>query len=71
MVDKKIDVKEAEELEKIYNHYLDERKEILEKTSFRVEVVFGDVKSKHSISPEQITNLNSFLAKILWTSFFL
>ena len=29
MVDKKIDQKEAEELKKIYNHYLDKRSEIM------------------------------------------
>ena len=34
-------------------------------TSFKVEDVFGDVISKDSISPEQITKLNNFLAKIM------
>ena len=33
--------------------------------SFRVEDIFGDVISKDSISPEQITKLNHFLAKIM------
>ena len=37
----------------------------MKKTSFRVEDVFGDVTSKDSISPEQITKLNDFLAKIM------
>ena len=65
MIDKKIDEKEAQELKKIYNHYLDKRKEIMNSTKFRVEDIFGDVISKDSISPEQITKLNNFLAKIM------
>ena len=65
MVDKKIDEKEAQELKKIYNHYLDKRSEIMRNTSFKVEDIFGDVISKDSISPEQITKLNNFLAKIM------
>ena len=64
MIDKKIDEKEALEMKKIYNHYLDKRKEIMNSTKFKVEDIFGDVISKDSISPEQITKLNIFLAKI-------
>ena len=65
MVDRKIDEKEAQELKKIYNHYLDKRKEIMKNTQFRVEDVFGDVISKDKFSLEQITKLNTFLAKIM------
>ena len=65
MIDKKIDEKEALELKKIYNHYIDKRKEIMDSTKFKVEEIFGDVISKDSISPEQITKLNNFLAKIM------
>ena len=65
MIDKKTDEKEAMELKKIYNHYIDKRSEIMKNTSFRVEDVFGDVISKDSISPEQITKPNNFLAKIM------
>ena len=65
MIDKKIDEEEAMDLKKIYNHYLDKRSEIMKNTSFKVEDVFGDVISKDSISPEQITKLNNFLAKIM------
>ena len=65
MIDKKIDEKEAMELKKIYNHYIDKRSEIMKNTSFRVEDVFGEVLSKDSVSPEQITRLNDFLAKIM------
>ena len=43
MVDKKIDEKEAQELKKSYNHYIDKRSEIMKSTSFKVEDVFGDV----------------------------
>ena len=49
MVDKKIDEKEAQELKKIYNHYVDKRTEIMNSTKFRVEDIFGDVISKDSI----------------------
>ena len=65
MVDKKIHEKEAEELKKIYNHYLDKRKEIMKNTSFKVEDVFGDVISEDNFSQEQITKLNYFLTRIL------
>ena len=65
MVDKKIDQKEAEELKKIYNHYIDKRKEIMKNTNFKVEDVFGDVISKDNFSQEQITKLNDFLAKTM------
>ena len=38
MVDKRIDEKEAQELKKIYNHYIDKRSEIMKNTQFRVEM---------------------------------
>ena len=63
MVDKKIDQKEAEELKKIYNHFIDKRSEIMKNTQFKVDDVFGDVISNNSISPEQITKLNNFFSK--------
>ena len=65
MIDKKIDQKEALELKKIYNHYLDKRKDIMDSTKFKVEDLFGDVISKVTISNEQITKLNNFLAKMM------
>ena len=65
LIDKKIDKKEAQELKKIYNHYINKRKEIMDSTKFKVEDIFGDVISKDCISPEQITKLNNFLAKIM------
>ena len=63
MTDKKIDEKEALELKKMYNHYLDKRKEIMDSAKFKVEDIFGDVISKDSISTEQITKLNNFFSK--------
>ena len=65
MIDKKINEKEAEELKKIYNHYIDKRKKIMKNTQFRVEDVFGDVISKDNFNQEQITKFNNFLAKIM------
>ena len=64
MIDKKID-KEALELKEIYNHSIDKRKELMDSTKIKVEDIFGDVISKDSISPEQITKLNNFLGKIM------
>ena len=60
MIDKKIDKKESLELKKIYNHYLDKRKQFMDSTKFKVEDIFGDVISKDSISPEQITKVIFF-----------
>ena len=65
MIDKKIDEEEALELKKIYNHYIDKRKKIMDSTKFKVEDIFGDIISKDSISPEQITKLKNFLARIM------
>ena len=65
MIDKKIDEKESLELKKICNHYVDKRKEIMDSTKFKVEDIFCDIISKDSISPEQLTKLNNFLAKIM------
>ena len=65
MIDKKIDEKEAQELERIYNHYVNKRIENMNSTKFKVEDLFGDLFSKDFISPEQITKLNIFLAKIM------
>ena len=62
----KNDQKEAQHLKQIFNHYVNKRKEILNSTKFKVEYMFGDVISKDSISPEQITKLKNFLAKIMW-----
>ena len=60
MVDEKIDEKEALELKKIYNHYLDKQKENMKNNSFKVEDVFGDIFSKDNFSQEQKIKLNFF-----------
>ena len=65
MIDKKIDQKEAEQLKQIYNHYVDKKSEIMKNTSFKVEDVFNDIIHKDTISPEQITKLNNFLARMM------
>ena len=65
MVDKKIHQREAEQLKKTYNHYIDKRKKFMKNTQFKVEDVFGDVISKDNLSQEQITKLNNFLNKIM------
>ena len=65
MVDKKIDEKETHQLKQIYNHYVDKKSEIMKNTSFKVEDVFNDIIHKDTISQEQITKLNNFLAKMM------
>ena len=60
MIDKSIDEKEAQELKKIYNHYLEKRKVIMKNTSFKVENVFGDVIGEDHFSQEQRTKPNTF-----------
>ena len=65
VIDKKFDEEEAEELKKIYIHYLDKRNEIMKNTSFKVEDVFGDFISKDKLGQEKTTKLNNFLAKIM------
>ena len=65
MIDKKIDQKEAEQLKQIYNHYIDKKSEIMKNTQFKVEDIFTNVISKDTISTEQITKLNNFLAKMM------
>ena len=65
MVDKKTDEKESEQLKQIYKHYVDKKSERMKNTQFKVEDVFTDVISKDTISTEQITKLNNFLAKML------
>ena len=60
MIHRKIDEKETLDFKKIYNQYVDKRKEIMKNTLFRVEDVFGDVLSKDSISEEQTTKLDNF-----------
>ena len=62
---KKIDQKEADQLKQIYNHYVDKKSEIMKNTSFRVEEIFNDIIHKDTISQEQITKLNNFLAKMM------
>ena len=37
----------------------------MDSTKFKVEDIFGEVISKDTISQEQITKLNNFLAKIM------
>ena len=65
MVDKKIDEKEALELKRNYNHYLDKKKDIMKNTQFEVEDVFGGIISTDNFSQVQTTELNNFRAKRL------
>ena len=65
MIYKKIDENEPLELKKVHNHYLDKRKEIVRNTQFKVEYVFGDIIRKYSVSPDQITKVTNFSAKLM------
>ena len=53
------------EIKKIFNPYVDKRKEFMKDTQFKVEDLFGDLKNKGSISPEQLTKHNNFSAKLV------
>ena len=46
MLDKKFDEKEAFELKKMYNHYLNKRSELMKTTEFKVEDNSDDVAKK-------------------------
>ena len=64
MIDKKIDEKDDEKLRSTYIHYINKQDEIKKSTQFKVEEVFDNIIPKDTTSPEQITKLNNFLAKI-------
>ena len=65
LINEKIDQKEAEEIKKVYNPYLDQRKEIMKNTQFRVEDLFGVTSNEYFISQEPIKKLNVFLARMM------
>ena len=65
LIDEKTDQKEAEQLKQIFNHYVDRKSEIMKNTQFKVEDIFTDNISKDTISTEQITIVNNFLAKMM------
>ena len=55
MIDVKVDEKEALELKRLHNRYIERRKELMKNTQFKFEYVFGVIIHKDSISTEQIT----------------
>ena len=63
MIDKKIDEKEANELKRIYNHYLEKRKDIMTSTKFSFEDVFGNTLSNEVINTEHLTKLKTFFSQ--------
>ena len=65
MVHTERDEKEALALKKIYNHYLDGRKEIMKNTQFKVEDLFGDAINKDNFCLDHIIKLNKLLAKMM------
>ena len=65
MVGERIDEKEVSEWKKICKYYIEKRKRIMDTTIFKVEDILGNVISKDILSPEQITKLNVFLAKMM------
>ena len=50
---------------KIYSQYIDERKELMDTTNFKVQDIFADVINKDNIPPDQKIKPNNFLAKML------
>ena len=65
MIDENNDKKVANGWKMIYNHSLDKRTAIMKNTQFKIEDVFGGILGRESISPEQITELNTFSASIM------
>ena len=65
LIDERIDEKEGEKLKSICNQYINKQDEIKKSTQFKFEEVFGNIIRKDTISFEQITKLNKFLAKII------
>ena len=60
MVDKKTDENETMELKESNDHYLEERKKIVEITQFKVEEMFRHILKKDFTSPEDTTEPNIF-----------
>ena len=48
-----------------YNHYLDKRSEIMNKTQIKIEDIFGSLIGEQSIFPEQLNKPNKILAKMI------
>ena len=46
-----MDDEEIHQLKKIYNQYLDKKRDNMRNTQFKVEHLFGDILCKESISP--------------------
>ena len=65
MIDEKTDENGSLDLKKIYNHYLDKRKEIMKNSHLKVEDRFGDVTNEDSILPKKSTKLNNFVSQII------
>ena len=65
MLDKKFDEKEALELKKICNLYLDKRKGFMASTRLKLENIFGDKISKDNVSQDQTIKLNNFVAEMM------
>ena len=61
MIDKKIDGREG--LKKIYNHYLDERKDNMKSTEKSYQEQLACFLGKEGISLEQITTPKKFLSR--------
>ena len=65
MTDKKVDDKDANEIEKLYNLCLDKRTDIMKSTLIIVEIAFCDLLNKDSLSPDKITEYSNFLVKMM------
>ena len=59
MIEKK-DEKEAQELKKVYNHYLNKRTDFMEKTQIKNKDSFSELIGDYASPPDQILKLNTF-----------
>ena len=62
---RKTDENENMELKKKNDPYLGERKENIKITYFEVEELFREILNKYSTSPEETTEPNYFLTKMM------
>ena len=66
MTDKTIDEKQANELKKFYNRYLDNRIEIKKSTHSREDDVFDDIIGTDNICQDEIIKNYNFCAKMIY-----
>ena len=60
IINERYNDKEALELKKNYNHFLDKQNDIMKNTQCRFDKVLGDILGNDSVSTDQKTELKIF-----------